>query len=169
MAFAPILSAVVGAVGSIMSAMSAMAMADYQKKVSDNNAKIASMAAQAESLRGSEQAHQQDLKNKALRGQQRAAYGAAGVDMNEGSPLDAQESSAVLGRMDTLNVKHNSEQKRVALLNQSSQFTAEGQLAGMKGESSMLAGFIGAGQSILGGITSYNDRWSNYKAAGMVS
>jgi hypothetical protein len=165
MAFLPVLTAVVAAAGTIMSGIAQSQAADYQSKVSANNAALARMSAEKEATRGFQEAQQQDFKNRSLIAKQRAIQSASNLDVNSGSAEDVQDSSRVLGRLDTANVKHASDQKQVALLNQANTFEAEGELARAKGQNSLLSSFFDAGSSLISGGSRFASKWSTWGAS----
>ncbi len=160
-------SSVLGAVGGIMQGVAAKQSGDYQAAVARNNATMARQAADIESAKGAQDAQAQDQKNKALQGAQVAALAASGVDITSGSPLDLQESSAKVGRLDTLTTRYNSDKRTNALQNQALQFDAEADVQKAKGNYGLLGGFISAESSILGGVSSFSDKWTAYKKAGV--
>mgnify|MGYP006935472949 CR=1 FL=1 len=160
-------SSVLGAVGSVMGGFAAKASGDYQAQVARNNAILARQAAEVEDQRGGLEAQAQDQKTKALLAAQQVGFASSGIDITSGSALDAQEGSAKLGRLDTLNTKYNSDKKVNNLQNQALTFDSEAEVAESKGAYGLLSGFLGAGTSILGGVSSFSDKWAAYKKAGV--
>lgn len=160
-------STVLGAAGSIITGISAYQQGQYTADVARNNAMLAKQAADVEDQRGAEEARTQDLKNKALIASQMVGFASSGIDITSGSALDARESSSKLGRLDTLTTKYNSDRKVNNLQNQSLMYEAEADVARSKGSYGLLSGIMGVGTSILGGVSSFSDKWASYKKAGV--
>lgn len=135
MTIATVAAAGVSAVGSIMQG-NAQARADnYNAEVEKQNADSARAAAAA-------QAQQTERDNARKMGQITAAYGASGIDPNQGSPLDVMADMADEGELS----------KRLVLYQGEVDARAAGQRATldtMQGKSAQTAGYISAGSTLL--------------------
>jgi len=127
--------------------------ANYQAQVAANNAQMITQ-------QGIVAAEQQQQKTAALIGGQRAAYGASGVDVNSGSSLDVQASTAMLGRLNTDTTLYNA---NVEARNA----TAQSALLSREATYDTQAGWMNASSSALGGATNVADRWIRYSQAGI--
>jgi hypothetical protein len=104
LAVAGLAAAVVGAGAS---AYGAYQQTQSSNKAAAYNSQVANyQAAQALQL-GKVEAAQHDAQVAQLRGRQTAAYGAAGVDPNTGSPLTLGTQTAGYGALDSLAIKQN--------------------------------------------------------------
>ena len=96
----------------------------------------------------------QQKKTKATIGAITAGQGANNLDVNSGSDLQVRTSAAQLGQLDALTIKNNAARTAWNEENQASSYTAQSQLDTSESKSSSLAGFINAGNSVLGGASS---------------
>ena len=101
----PVSMAVIGGIGALTSAGGALftgsstAAADaYQAAVAANNAKLAQQQSKLDIQAGEIQAVNQGLKTRATVGQEKAAQGASGIDVNSGSAVDVRAGTAQLWR-----------------------------------------------------------------------
>lgn len=129
-------AAAVSAVGSIQQGNAQAKAYKYNAQIEEQNAVQARDAASA-------QAGQVDRDNKRKIAEAMAAYGASGVDVNQGSPLDVLSDLATEGELS----------KRIVLYQ--GELTARGdqQQAGldrMNASSAQTAGYINAGATVLG-------------------
>ncbi len=105
--------------------------AEYNaKKLEQESAMAAEQGLQAEA--------QQRAKTKQYVGAQRAGYGASGVDVNEGTPLEVQADTERIGELDALTIQANTS-RRVNSLN----------LAASASRASKTNPFLAAGSTIL--------------------
>jgi len=134
------LAAAGSAYGAYTQGQNQAAMADYNAKLAERDARIAKQNAEHE-------ASQKRRETQRLLGRQRALYGKAGVTM-EGSPLMVQEETAAEGEMDALMIERG-----YALREQS--YTAEATLHRMKGRTARSSGMWGAGSTLLTAAAGY--------------
>jgi len=157
-----VLSTALGVGGALYSGISGMNMANYQAQVAQNNQRMALQMQERAKAEGDTAAYEQDLKNRAMAGQARAQMGASGIDMNSGTMLDLQASQTQLGRLDTLRAKGAKDFEAWRYGVQANQFAAQANLAEAQGTNSLLAGFINAGSSLIGGASNFATRWTEY-------
>jgi len=167
-------SAVATVAGGAMQAVGQKNAADAQAKAARYQAEIARANSQAAAERadytrqkGVNDASTQDTKTRALIGSQLAAQGASGLDVNSGSPLDIRSSSASLGRLDTLTVRHNAELQGQEYDQMAKNQTYQATSLENQGSSAKLAGYVGAAGSLLGTAASVSDKWMSYKQKGV--
>jgi hypothetical protein len=104
------------------------AQGDYAKKVSDGNAKLIELRAEDEIIRGEADAVAYKKKVRKLRGSQRAAYGASGVDVNTGSAMLVQQETEEQGALDALTIKNNAWKRAWGLKQEASNERFSGEL-----------------------------------------
>jgi len=153
--FGSVLSGGISAGGKIMSGMAAQDAANYRAAVANN------MATYSEKV-GAVKAQAQGMKVGQILGQQRAAQGASGLDVNSLSAVDTRATAAEMGRLDELTILNDATNKAKGL-------RAQADLDKMSGENSMLEGWIGASSSIAGAATSVSDKWLSYRTKGIFS
>ena len=88
------------------------AYSSYQQQNAANaanayNQQVAQDQASQATQLGVIQAEENDQQTQQLIGQQKAAYAAAGVDVNSGSPLTVTSQTAGFGALDSLAIKQN--------------------------------------------------------------
>ncbi len=146
--------------GGIIGAGGAKQQAEATAKAAYGNAQILDVrAAEAERNRGIALANAQmevrdaRVKNRAVIGQVRAAYGASGFAM-EGSPLDVIEATASEQELDVEKILYRGDLTSIGLTDQASSFRQQAQIYRMGGEAAIETGRIGMATQMLSGITS---------------
>lgn len=130
-------SAVVSAVGAIRQGQAAAASADYNAKVAQQNAQISAAQGNA-----AVEAQQRDAQRRI--GAAVAAYGASGVQLSDGSPMDVLEESARNSALDAATLKYNYKLRGMGFENQASLYSAQSGFAST-------AGYLGAGAALASG------------------
>jgi aspartate/glutamate racemase len=161
------LSAGVGFIGAQQQASAQAASANYQAQVARNNAVIQQQNAARAAQTGRAQAQQQDLKNAATYSQVLAAEGASGIDLSTGSPRQVQSSAQQIGRLDTLNIADRAAQQVRGYQINALSDTAQAQLDTMQAQNAQTAGTISGISSIIGGASSFADKWMRFQTTGV--
>jgi len=84
---------------------------EYRALQSEQNAQLAEYEAEDARRRGEDQENRVRQELSRTEGRQRAAFAASGVVVDQGSPLDVLEDTAVQGEQDALTVRHNAAQE----------------------------------------------------------
>jgi len=157
----PITSLALTAIGGAVQGFSAMASANYNAKVAENNALMMQQQADQARFRGNIDAQTQDMKTKAILGQQLAQQGASGFDINSKSAIDLRASTAQLGRLDSLTKKNNAEREAYGFEVKKTDYlaTAAGQQA---------AGFNNMFGSLIGTASGVSNKWLDFKSKGLM-
>lgn len=160
--------------GGILGAFGASNKADaesgalaYKAQVARNNAIIAERNASAAIVSGSTKGQINDLKTKSLVGQQLVTQAANGLDVNSGSNLDVRQSTADIGRLDTLTIIANAGKEAVGYLAQAAGFESEAVLQDMGADYAKDAGELNIMSSLLGSATSVSDKYLGFKSKGI--
>jgi hypothetical protein len=162
-----VLSAGVGAFGALQSASAQSAAAKYQAQVAQNNQIIAQQNAAQAAQAGRSQAQAQDYANRARMGGIIAAEGASGIDTGAGSSKEVQASAAQLGRLDTANIMQRAMLQARQYNVQAMSEGAQAQLDTMQARQAQTAGLFSAAGSLLGGASSFADKWAKFQTAGV--
>ncbi len=168
-AFAPLMAGVglagagVSAAGSIEAGNAGQAAAAYRSQVAANNAKIAQTNARMDIQAGEVAATNQGLKTRAKVGEEKAAQGAAGVDVNTGSAVDVRAGTAEIGMLDALTVRSNAAKQAYGQLVNASNYETQSKLDLMEGEQAKKAGEIGAISSLLGGASTVGGNYAKWQ------
>lgn len=161
-ATAAVAGGAVGAYGAIQSADAGSKAASYQAQVSANNATIAQQNAQYATAAGEAQVTQQQFKTAATIGAIKTNQAASGFDINSGSNVDVQSSAKELGELDALTIRNAAARQAYGYQTQSMSDVASGQLQGAQASQDITAGTVGAGSSILGGVSSAGNQYGRY-------
>lgn len=153
--------------GQMQQADAASAAAKYQAQVAANNATIAKQNADATIEAGKVAEQQQRMKTAALIGSQRAAMAANGVRLDSGSALDIQSDTATMGELDALTVRNNAARQAWAYEAQATNFNAQSQLSNAQAGWAQSAGLVSGAGTLLGGASSFADKWATAKRDGV--
>lgn len=164
---ASVAGAGVSAYGAIQKGQAESASAQYMAAVARNNSQIALANAQRSRETGDLRAMAEGFKTGALLGRQTTIQAANGLDVAVGSPVDVRASTAELGRLDALTIAHNASKEAFGYETQSTNFLNEAQLRQMAAKNAEEAGTIGAVSSLLGGASSFGDKWMSFSTKGV--
>lgn len=97
--------------GAAVSAKASIDAGNYQAQVADNQAKLTMWKAQAE---------EQNVREKTAQmiAEQRAEYGARGINPNFGTPVNIQAQTAGQGELDALTLRVNAKNEAAGLISQ---------------------------------------------------
>lgn len=162
---ATVASGVTGFIGGMQQASAQKQQAEYQAAVARNNQIIASQNAERTAQAGRVQAQTRDFRTRAVEGQIEAAQGASGIGLESESSKSVRESGLQLGRFDAMTTLSNAMQQSRAEVTQASNFGAQAQLAQMRASS--INPFMSGLPSLLSSASSFSDKWSRFKLAGV--
>lgn len=157
------ISGIMGAIGSMQQASAQASQAKYQAAVARNNQIISEQNQQYAAAAGEASAQAQGFKNRATLGAIEAAQGASGIQLDSPTLAQVREGSANILRLDTANVMANAMLRSRAYGSQATSFGAEADLQNMRASSASSSGTIGAFGSLLGGASSFAEKWSRYQ------
>lgn len=156
---ASVASAGLGALGAIQQGKAASQAAAYNAKVAENNAKIALQNRDMAAAEGNVNVEAKQMENRQRMASLKASQAASGIDITSGSALDVQESTAKLGERDALNIRANAARQAYGYETQAANATAQSQLDKAEGKSASVAGYLGAGKTLLGSV---GDNWDKF-------
>lgn len=133
-------SGAVQAVGSIVQGNAANAAAKA-------NAAALEQQAEAENRAAGAREETQRRQNRQFLGAQRAALAQAGIGV-EGSAYDIARQSAINAELDALNIRYEGQLRSNKLRN-------EAKITRFEGKQAKIGGYLGAGASILSGVSNY--------------
>jgi hypothetical protein len=138
-----------------MAAYSSYQAGQAQKKASEYNAALAERNA-ANTRAASEIAAENERKANARKmASLRAGYAESGVDISEGTPLLVAMNSAAEAEKDALRIKWGGD-------SQANAFLGAATLSRMQGSQAETAGNLGAGASLLKGVSSASNTYIQY-------
>jgi hypothetical protein len=162
-----VVSGITGAVGAIQTAGAQADAARYQAAVNRNNQIIAQQNATRSAQAGAVQAQNRDLRTRQVVGQITAAQGASGIDIDSTSSKEVRDSASQLGRFDAQTVYDNAMLTSRAESAQATNFGEQAKLDTMRASNAESAGLLGGFGSILGGATSFADKWLKFQTTGV--
>lgn len=136
------------AVGVGFSAVGQRKQGQYKQQVAEINAGFAEEQAADAVARGVEEEQRLRVQIRRAVGQTRAAYGAQGVEINEGSSADVQASIAYMGELDAITLRNNAAREAWG-------YKVQGASYRMQGGLDRYAGNMQAAGTILGGAYNY--------------
>lgn len=142
---AAVIPMVLMAVGTAVSAYGQIQAGNAAEQAAAYNASIAQQQAAEASQAAKSKAFDLSTQRRTMIGRQVAAFGASGVDVNSGTPLDVMSHTATQYEMDIQNAGIAADQATQSGYEQA-------QLDLMQGKQAQTAGWINAGASVFGGL-----------------
>jgi len=137
-------------VGAVTESNAQREQAKYQKHQYEVNAKLAEdQGAEAIKL-GDQEASQLGKKTEQLRGSQRAAYAAQGIDVNSGVAAEVQADTVALGAADVLKIKDNAWKTAWGYKQEAASSRSKGEFARVAGENAANNTLLTGGLKALG-------------------
>jgi len=134
----------------------------YQAEIDENNRKVALWKAADAKARGAKEEAALRVKVAGLKGRQRSALAASGVEVGSGSALDILGDTAALGELDALTIRSNAERESYEQNVVASNLKANAGMKRMGADNAIIAGKIGARTSLLAGAGSVASKWYDY-------
>lgn len=151
----PVLALAMSAIGTGFSALQANQQAKYQSKVADRNADLANEAAAQEQANTRQEALAFYRRQAQLKGSQRAAMSANGIDVNFGSAADIQADTEMLGREDVRRLYDQGAQKARGFEIEASNFGAEANAQRHAATGALIKGGLDIGSTALDGAQQF--------------
>lgn len=126
-------------------------------KVGEANARVQEILAADAITRGKADEASQRRKTAAFLGQQAAAFGASGGEINTGSSLQILADTAQFGELDALRIRSNAEREAFGFLSGAAISRAQGK--GLR-----QSAFLSAAGTVLGGASKVASKWQTFKA-----
>ncbi len=138
------------AASGVTSAVSSIAAGRSAKKISEYNARIARQQAADATLRGkaAEGTHRRRVSQ--LIGRQRAAIGASGAAVDQGSAFDIIEDTVALGELDALQIRNNAAREALGYETQATSLLFQGRLARREANVQAFSTLLGTGAQTTG-------------------
>ena len=143
--------------GKIAGGIANKRAADYQAGIADLNRQIAEQNAKMALERGQVEQQEQDIQSLTMIGTQEAVQGASGIEVTSGSAVQARAVARRLARLDALRVRENSRLEARAYRTQAIGQQAQATLLRREGRQSLVAGFLGGFSSLISGASRVND------------
>lgn len=135
-----------GALGGAVGAAGALASGQQTKAASEYNSKVAAAEAEATRLATIDAEDEQRRKASALLSSQKAAFAAAGVDL-DGSPLEIMSQTAAMAERDAIRIRNSGSMQEL-------QARSQGAIDSLTGRTAVGSSYWKAGSSLLTGVSS---------------
>ncbi len=112
-----------------------LASGAYHQRLANWNADRAERDAALVEQRGQRDANLQRVATRQTIGSQRAAFAAQGVEVNDGSALEVQADTAMLGELDALMIQSNAAREALGYKAQAATYRQQGIYTGMAARS----------------------------------
>lgn len=142
---------IASAAGALYAGDAQAAAAEYNAKIMGQNAIFADQRAKDALERGRLEEERVRREGTLVRKGQEARYGAAGIDLAYGSPLDAIISSATQAELDALTIRENANREAEDHDKEAWSYRANASLAKAEAKSAKIAAAVGAIGSVLSG------------------
>jgi hypothetical protein len=136
----------VSLVGAASSASAQSKEAAYNAKLAEQNQQRVELAAADARDRGEREVGLRQLQAGQLRGKQRLALAASGVDIQSGTALDVMEDSAASAAVDSATLRNNAAREAYGYKTQALQIGEQAKLDALKSSNQQTA-------TLLGGVT----------------
>lgn len=156
--------AVSGAVGSYWSAKNNQITLEGQAAIADTNARIAELGAHQELIRGQHEVARVTLAAGQLKGRQRVALAANGVDLGVGSAAEIQASTDLMKEIDKNTAHANAVRSAWGYRTQGMNYQAEATVK--RGAAGGISPGLTAFGSMLGGAGQVAGSWYSMNKAG---
>jgi hypothetical protein len=139
----------------------------YQAAVDRNNQIISTRQADDAIQRGKIEEENVRRRTQAIKGEQRAAYAANGIDLGSDAVVDTLADTAMLGELDALTTRSNAEREAYGFRVQGMNYGASAQNNTMAAKNTKSASRIGAMTTLLSGASTVASSYSDYKTKGV--
>lgn len=153
----------VSAYGQYQSGQAGARAASYQAAVAANNAEIARRNAVMEIQSGETAAVNRGLATRSKVASEKAAQGAAGIDVNTGSAAAVRAGTAEIGMLDALTLRSDAAKRAYSQEVGAQSFEEQSHLDTMKADQMETAGAIGAAGTLLSGASTVGRDFGRYQ------
>lgn len=126
------------------------AQSAYQKQVYNQNASLAGMQADDAIQRGNLEAGKVRKRTNKMIGDQRASFGAQGIDPASGSAANIENETSAMGELDALTAKNNAWREAWGYKVQANQYTNQGSFAELAADNQSRNTLLTGGMQALG-------------------
>ena len=156
-------SGAVSAAGAIEQGNAEAASANYNATLAGFNSQQSLRNAALATEQGNAQAAMKGRQTRADFGAEKARAGGAGLDVNTGSPVDVQTSTAELGHLDASTLRSNAAKEAYGFQVQSTNFQNEGELDRFSAKQAKTAGEFKAVSSLVNSGSTAMSQYHQYK------
>lgn len=151
--------------GSYFSAKSEKILAEGQARIAEINARISEMGAQQELIQGQREIGRMTLQAGQLKGRQRVAMAANGVDLGVGNAAEIAASTEILKEIDKNTLQANAVRSAWGYRTQAMNFQNEA--IGARAKAASISPGTAAFSSLLTGATQVAEKWMAMNKTGI--
>lgn len=156
----------ISTLGALSQGQSQSAEAAYQAQVASNNQLVAQQYATSANEAGEVAAETQSQQARAVVASEVATAGASGIDPRSGSARQTQQSQRLVGRLNAATAQQQGQMQAYGYEAQATNLGAQAGLFTAQSQAAEQAGLIGAGASLLGGLSNVGSKYAWMKATG---
>lgn len=157
-------SAGMSAVGAYGAARSQQSALRYQAGIADFNARLSEQRAQIAQQQGREQVYSLQRQAAGLKGEQRRAMAANGIDLTTGTAAEIQTQTDFMSQMDQEQAEVNAVREAWGFRTQGANYQAEARTS--RANADAISPGLAAAGSLLGSATSMASSWYGFKKQG---
>ena len=163
---ASIIGTGVSAYGQMQQGKAAAGQANYQAAVDRNNKIIADRQAEDAIKRGQNEEEEQRRKVAQVKGSQRTAFAARGIDLGSDVVIDTLSDTAMLGELDALTIRNNAAREAYGYRVQGMNYEASAQNNALAAKNAKSAGKTAMFSTLLSGASSVAGDYYTFKKNG---
>lgn len=153
-----------GAAG-LFGAVSSLQEGEYQAEIAEYNARVAENEATRTRMAGTDEELRHREQVASFKATQKATQAASGVDVDSGSALQIREDTDLLGELDALRIRSNTDQRVEGLQTQAQFARDEGRAAKKSSRFKAFTSLLGSAGSGLSTGASLSSKWYNPRSA----
>lgn len=157
----------VSALGNYMQGQIEAGRLEFNAKIAEENAALADLAAKDITKKGKIDTRIYRRRVKAFIGEQRATYGASGVDVTAGAPADVIEDTYLAGEADAMAIRRNASLEAWGLKSRAAGFRSEAGMMRVGAANAESAASLAAGTTLMTGAGSIGLQYYQYKNIGV--
>lgn len=152
--------------GNLLEGLGALSTGLYQAKVGDRNAKMQEANAVAALDAGYDAEARSRIASGQLKGAQKAALAANGVDVASPVAQDLLRSSEIVGDMDAAVIHYNAQRESYASRIDALSSRTQAGISRTLGVNAFASSVFKAGESYISGSSSLGAKWANFRSVG---
>lgn len=153
--------------GSISSGIAGSNQYQYQAGIAKLNQQLDAQNEEFARQTGEQTASQFGIKAGQQMGQIKASQASAGFDVRSGSDAQVRASQRTLNTIDTSIIRSNAAKTAYNYEIQGDIAGSQASMYSAAGKNALMAGVIGAGSSVLGGVSSVSSQWLKGQQTGL--
>lgn len=164
---ATIFGTVFSAVGASQQASAQASQMNYQAAVARNNEIISNRLADDAIKRGQVEEENHRRKVNQIKGDQRVGFAARNIDLGSDTVIETLQDTAMLGELDALTIRNNSEREAYGFRTQGMNYAASATNLNLGASNASSAGRMNAFTTLLSGASTVGKTYAEYDRQGV--